>query len=1370
LLIAAAVSAALSLLSWRRRPAAGATPFALLMLGVADWSLAYALELASAGLAAKLFWTRIEYLGIASVSTFWLLFALQYTGRERWLTRRNLSLLAIIPLAALLLVWTDNFHHLFYSAVRLDTTSGAFPMLIVTYSVAFWINTAYSYLLLLLATFLLVQALVRTPRPRLYRGQVVAVLVGVLMPWLGNASYIFGLSPILDLTPFAFTLTGLAVAWSLFRFRLLDITPAARDVVFQSMSDGVIALDVQDRIVDLNPAAERIIGRSTSEIIGQPISLFLSDRPDLLERYLDATETQAEIVLGEGETQWHYDLRISPLVDRLGRLTGRLVVLRDITERVQADEERRRQAEALTALHETALELASRRDLPDLLQAIAARAVGLLGARGGGIYLYRPDTDDLELSPEYNVKPDFSGVVLKRGEGLSGKVLETGRPMAVDDYSCWEGRAAQFEGTTFDASVSVPVYWGDRPLGVINILDNAPRTFSPADIALLERFAPLAAAAMEQARLLDEAQARWREAETLRQASAAVTETLSLDETLTRILEQLERVVPYDSACVFLLEGNSLRSVAARGFLALEQVVGQVYLTEDDVLFREMQSTRRPLCLADVQADPRFCRWGDTNHVRGWMGAPLVARDNVIGCLTIDSRRAFAYGEVQMGLAQAFANQAAVAIENARLYRDAQQRLAALEMLRRTSLQITSLLDLPAVLDSITESALALVGATDCHIYLYDEASETFAFGTALWENGRREPAVKAPRSGGLTATVAREARPIVINDASRHPFYASVEARKWEVQAVAGFPLKQAGRVVGVFTIAFVKPHTFSQDELQVLGLLADQAAIAIENARLYQETRQRATELSILYETTTSAMTSVRLDDILDRVVAALRKALQPDRISIQLVELETDELVVRAWSASSDGPQLMRCVTGVGATGRVVETGEPVLLADVREAERYYASDPATRSELCVPLRVGRRVIGALNLESCQLAAFDEDDLRLLSILAGHLAAVLENARLVEGLESEVAARTAEIRDEQEKSETILRSVGDAIAMTDPELKVRYVNPAFTSLTGYPAEEILGQDIHQPVFGSISNQNRQSLLAALAREESWQGELTVRRKDGRLYEAALTIAPIRDAEGRLTGYVSSHEDISRFKELDRARSQFMTNVSHQLRTPVTNMKLYAHLLRQGTRPDKTERYLQVLEEQAERLGHLVQDFLEITTLDSGQTVTAWKPILLSTMIQDVLTRYQSQSAAACLTLEALPLPPDLPVVRGDQARLTQALNELVENAIVFTSGQAGGRVRLEVETVEDEEQLWVTIAVRDTGPGISAEEQAQIFDRFYRGSLAESGHVPGTGLGLSMAQEILQAHGGRVTVESIVGQGSVFTLWLRGGKETR
>jgi PAS domain-containing protein len=294
------------------------------MAAIAMWSLGYTLELASTELPVKVFWAKMQYLGIVSVPTAWLAFALQYTNREGWLSRRNLALLAIEPLVTLLLAWTNEHHGLIWSAVRLNS-SGSFSVLDSSYGAGFWGHTAYSYLVLLFGTLLIALAFVRSLP--MYRGQTSTLLLGALVPWVGNAVYLSSLSPFphLDLTPLAFTLAGALLAWGLFRYRLLDIVPVARDIIIESMSDGVIVLDAQGRIVDLNPAAERIVGRPAAQAIGQPTAQVFSDQPDLVERYKDVRQAHVEILVGEEARQRCYDLRISPLYERRGAFIGRLL-------------------------------------------------------------------------------------------------------------------------------------------------------------------------------------------------------------------------------------------------------------------------------------------------------------------------------------------------------------------------------------------------------------------------------------------------------------------------------------------------------------------------------------------------------------------------------------------------------------------------------------------------------------------------------------------------------------------------------------------------------------------------------------------------------------------------------------------------------------------------------------------------------------------------------------------------------------------------------------------------------------------------------------------------------------------------------------
>jgi signal transduction histidine kinase/DNA-binding response OmpR family regulator len=344
LFITTGALAAFALYGRVRRGVAGAPAFVWLALAVAEWVLTYALELGADDLPRKIFYAQLQYLGIAFVPLAWLAFTLQYTGRGSWLTRRRLTLLLIEPLITLLLVFTNGTHGLIWSSVG---SAGQLMPLPVEHGPWFWGHVFYAYVLMLIGSILLVQAIVRSPI--VYRRQAAALLLGASAPWLGNALYVFRQNPLhpLDLTPAGFALSALAVGWALFRYRLLDLVPVAHSAIVAGLRDGIIVLDAQNRVVELNPTARRILNHGAATALGQPVEQLLADQPELVAYCRGAAEARMEIALGEGDALRSYEVQIVLLPSRQGDSAGRLVLLHDVTQRKLAEA-------ALQAAKETA--------------------------------------------------------------------------------------------------------------------------------------------------------------------------------------------------------------------------------------------------------------------------------------------------------------------------------------------------------------------------------------------------------------------------------------------------------------------------------------------------------------------------------------------------------------------------------------------------------------------------------------------------------------------------------------------------------------------------------------------------------------------------------------------------------------------------------------------------------------------------------------------------------------------------------------------------------------------------------------------------------------------------------------------------------
>jgi PAS domain S-box-containing protein len=344
--------------AWQRRSMPGALPLSLMGVSLAVWSCGYAMELSSLTLSTALWWVRLEYVGIVSAPVAWLWFTAEYTDSLPWLNRRRVWLLGIVPVLTMVMILTNDVHRLFWQSIILSR-NGFLTVFDSTLGLWFWVHTAYSYLCLLAGTFFIIRFIWRTPR-RFHR-QISALILAVAAPLIGNVIYLSGSSPWgkLDLTPFAFTVSLAMLAWNLFRLRMFEIRPIARDMVLQSMSDGIMAVDEHGWVVEVNRAAAALIGLPPTQIVGKPARDIMARWPEMVERYREVREAAEEIEVAVGTERRWFDVRILPIVDARRTYRGRLFVWRDISAERRFRAELQRNNERLLAVQQ---ELIAARD------------------------------------------------------------------------------------------------------------------------------------------------------------------------------------------------------------------------------------------------------------------------------------------------------------------------------------------------------------------------------------------------------------------------------------------------------------------------------------------------------------------------------------------------------------------------------------------------------------------------------------------------------------------------------------------------------------------------------------------------------------------------------------------------------------------------------------------------------------------------------------------------------------------------------------------------------------------------------------------------------------------------------------------------
>jgi len=636
-----------------------------------------------------------------------------------------------------------------------------------------------------------------------------------------------------------------------------------------------------------NKTRAEIVGRAVAEVWGE-------ERYDAqIKEYLDECLAGNEVHY-QGWFEFaalglrYFDVAYYPYYgDDEGTVSHAVVISRDITERERVEEQLRLQKEYLAALHETTLGLISRFDLSDLLETLVMRAGQLAGTSHGFIYLVEPfgvytepsrGAQDRPFDPSAGLRASsaqdrsfdpaqdrpweaeieckagvgffsqLSGFRLKPGEGLAGKVWQTGQMLVIDDYDAWPGRLPSAAYNVIRAAVGLPLKFGSQVVGAIGIAYGAEsgRTFGNEELELLNRFAELASVALDNARLFEAAQANQARLANLYEAS----QLLASASTLESVMQATLVMAPYIGAQhgdLILLDmgGQPLLYSTVPGRMQFTPEQAQAFARQviTSRVERWVLEHRQSVLILDTAEDPRWPALpGHTvqEPVRSAISVPLFDRHGeMMGTLTYTHMQPRVFGPEERRLAEALADQVAIVLENVRLYEIAQRRAEEAETLRHAGAVVAAALQKDKAIEHILRELARVVPYDSASVQLLREGYLEIV-GRRGWPDPESVQVLSFPVPGdNPNSVVIQQRRPYILADAPE-AYAVFREDPRSHVRSWLGVPLIVRERVVGMLAVDSMQPDYFTPNHARLVAAFADQVAIAIENTRLYQEAQR--------------------------------------------------------------------------------------------------------------------------------------------------------------------------------------------------------------------------------------------------------------------------------------------------------------------------------------------------------------------------------------------------------------------------------------------------------------------------------------------------------------------------------------------------
>jgi PAS domain S-box-containing protein len=582
-------------------------------------------------------------------------------------------------------------------------------------------------------------------------------------------------------------------------------------------------------------------------------------------------------------------------------------------------------------------------------------------------------------------------------------------------------------------------------------------------------------------------------------------------------------------------------------------------------------------------------------------------------------------------------------------------------------------------------------------------------------------------------------------------------------IEAQLFVPLMVREELIGILVLGPKRSDTiYSVDERRTLITLANQGAVAIDNAHLFALEQRKAAESSALLDIAEAMSSTLDLNRLLKIVGRRTAEVCGVDRCSMLLLDEEAGKLIplMSQFGHGAGDPGLWETfsertytqpIDQVPLVQRMLSERQPVVFHgdSLSRLPSSWIEPFAIKSLLVVPLISKDRASGLMVLDHSEEGrGFDDEQVNLATMIGSQVSIAIESARLYE-----------ETIEEKERTETIVEQAFAGIMVVDSATRIVAMNPEAEAISGYGARELLGKrlmDIFEPELWAEESLLAQ-VMATGERVAPVEAHLV-----GRNHSRDILLGVTRIGED----YLLNFSDITDLKEVDRLKSSIVANVSHEFRAPLASIKAYTELLLddlEGEDRALRHRFLSVIDGEADRLTELITDLLDLSRFESRQFEAQMDLLSIAEIVEGVIARPDVQLLNSEVTVDS-DIAADLPPILADKELIEVLVKNLVSNAVKFST--EGGRVEVKVRKVGDD----LVLQVADWGMGIPPEDLPHLFTKFFRSGSAKESGIRGTGLGLVLAKEAADIHGGVIDVESELGTGTRFTVTLPIERETR